>query len=169
MRLAFIHSCLEPARDGVGDYTRLLAAECARQGHPTCILALNDPFATAAELEGPIPELRLGPSLPWPERLRLARAFLDRFRPDRLSVQFVCYGWHPKGIAFGIGRRLRLDRTQLRLHRGCGIPERAIELRRIDLVEHAERVEHRHGTEVRSAPRVRRASLTRVVPVVELH
>lgn len=34
MRLAFICVSLEPGRDGVGDYTRSLAAECIRQGRP---------------------------------------------------------------------------------------------------------------------------------------
>ena len=113
MRIAFIHSCLEPGRDGVGDYTRLLAAECARQGHPACIVSLNDPFihgepSVSVHKENcqDAPCLRIGPGTPWPDRIRVARAFLNAFEPDRISLQFVCYGWHPKGIARGIGPRL---------------------------------------------------------------
>ena len=42
MKIAFITSCLEPGKDGVGDYTRSLAAESSRNGHEVCLLALND-------------------------------------------------------------------------------------------------------------------------------
>jgi len=119
MRIAFIHSCLEPGKDGVGDYTRLLAQECLNQGHPACLLSLNDPFVTGAPIESNdiVPMLRLGRHMPWPERIRKARAFLNVFQPDRISLQFVCYGWHPKGLAIGIGKRLQplIDGTPLHL------------------------------------------------------
>lgn len=119
MRIAFIHSCLEPGKDGVGDYTRLLAHEFLNQGHPACLLSLNDPFVTGAPIESNdiVPTLRLGRHTPWPERIRKARAFLNVFQPDRISLQFVCYGWHPKGLAVGIGKRLQplIDGTPLHL------------------------------------------------------
>jgi glycosyltransferase involved in cell wall biosynthesis len=44
MKLLFITGCLEPGKDGVGDYTRELAAECARRGHPVFLMSLNDPW-----------------------------------------------------------------------------------------------------------------------------
>ena len=50
MRIAFVATCLEPGRDGVGDYTTLLAAECARRGHAVMRIALNDALATAMEI-----------------------------------------------------------------------------------------------------------------------
>lgn len=42
MRITFLCSSLEPGRDGVGDYTRLLAEECVRQGHECSLIALHD-------------------------------------------------------------------------------------------------------------------------------
>ena len=119
MRIAFIHSGLEPGKDGVGDYTRLLAAECTRQGHPSCTLALNDSFVTAGPLEshGAVPCLRIGQREPWTTRTGRARTFLNAFKPDRISLQLVCYGWNPKGIAHGIGPMLAdlIGRTPLQM------------------------------------------------------
>jgi hypothetical protein len=47
MKLLFITGCLEPGKDGVGDYTRELAAECARRGHSIFLMSLNDPWIKA--------------------------------------------------------------------------------------------------------------------------
>jgi hypothetical protein len=41
MKLLFITGCLEPGKDGVGDYTRELATECARRGHAVFLISLN--------------------------------------------------------------------------------------------------------------------------------
>ena len=103
MKIAFLTSCLEPGRDGVGDYTTLLAAECARQGHSVCRVALNDPHVL---VQRGADCLRLGAMLPWAVRVEKARAFLARFAPDWVSVQFVCYGFHPRGTDARLAARL---------------------------------------------------------------
>ncbi len=94
MKIAFLTSCLAPGKDGVGDYTQLLAEECERLGHRCALLALNDKFAADESSPG----LRLSADRPWSERLAQARSFLEWFKPDAVSLQFVCYGYHPKGI-----------------------------------------------------------------------
>jgi hypothetical protein len=104
MAILFLTACLEPGKDGVGDYSRLLARECARLGQPCHLLALNDPqitqplesSETVAGLESRT--LRLPATLPWDERIRLSIAFRDRLGIDRVSLQFVCFAWHPKGL-----------------------------------------------------------------------
>ncbi len=104
MKIAFLTSGLEPGRDGAGDYTTSLADECARRGHSVCRLALNDRFAS----ESRAPHLlRLGSPLPWSRRVSLARNFLREFAPDFVSVQFVCYGFHPRGMGLAMPARLR--------------------------------------------------------------
>lgn len=112
MKIAFITSCLEPGRDGVGDYTRLLAEECVRQGHECCLLSLNDRFLTHScqsyllinRLK--IPLLRLPASTSWGNRTSCAKDFLNLFQPDWLSIQFVPYGFQSKGIVYGLSKRL---------------------------------------------------------------
>lgn len=105
MRIAFVTSCLEPECDGVGDYTTLLAEECGRRGHAVTRLALNDShIAEDTELTG-LP--RLPSAQPWPTRLSRARQWLDAFAPDFISLQFVNYGFHPRGFAIRTAARLR--------------------------------------------------------------
>ena len=128
MRIVFLCSSLEPGRDGVGDYTRLLARECVRQGHACALLALHDRHITAPIEEtipispspnggvssphsafgfSPIPMLRLPAAMPWPERVEKASAFRASFQPDWVSLQFVPYGFNDKGIITGLANRLQ--------------------------------------------------------------
>jgi len=103
-RIAFLCGCAEPARDGVGDYTALLAAECARRGNATLLVALNDPHVNgAAECEG---MLRLGAGMRWEERVEQARECARRFAPDVVSLQWVPYGFHQRGVPWGIEKGL---------------------------------------------------------------
>jgi hypothetical protein len=55
--------------------------------------------------------------LDWKERIQLARQFLDAFSPDWISLQFVPYGFHPKGLPFGLAGRLQrlIGKTPLHL------------------------------------------------------
>jgi len=109
MRILFLCSCLEPARDGVGDYTQSLADECTRQGHSCALIALNDRFVTEptesiATGKEKIPLLRLPSKLTWPQRIAQAVAFRSRFQPDWISLQFVPYGFNDKGIVLNLSR-----------------------------------------------------------------
>jgi len=105
MRIAFVTSCLEPECDGVGDYTTLLAEECARRGHVVARLALNDGRITETIETAAL--LRLPQALPWPTRLSHARRWLEAFAPDWVSLQFVNYGFHPRGFTGRTAVRLR--------------------------------------------------------------
>ena len=112
MKLALLCPSLEPGRDGVGDYTRGLAAELLAQGHQVRLLALNDKFVESAmegeQLAGaaPVRTLRLPENQEWDERIALAGAFLDAFQPDWVSLQFVCYGFQKKGFVYGLAKRM---------------------------------------------------------------
>ena len=103
MRIAFLTGCLEPGKDGVGDYTRHLAAECQRQGNVTCSLALNDSFVEASQPPADS-TLRLPSNQPWATRLKSAQSFLEGFNPAFISLQFVCYAYHPKGMVHDFGQ-----------------------------------------------------------------
>ena len=111
MRIAFLCGSLEPGRDGVGDYTRLLAAECIRQGHECRLIALNDCSDGGTEIqesEGVQVEcLRCPGSVPWKERFTQAKEVLSAFEPDCVSLQFVPYGFHPKGISWFLAGDLK--------------------------------------------------------------
>jgi glycosyltransferase involved in cell wall biosynthesis len=123
MVILFLTSSLEPGRDGVGDYTRRLTQACLRLGHSCCLMALNDPHVSApvetAEPAGGdrlIPTLRLPATMPWPERLKRAVEFRSRFQPDRISLQFVAYGFDRKGIVRNLDRHLAPITSGIALH-----------------------------------------------------
>jgi hypothetical protein len=99
-RIAFLCGCLERGCDGVGDYTALLAAECARRGYATLCVALNDPYTSGAVADDGL--LRLSAALPWRSRVKLAREAVERFRADTVSLQWVPYGFDARGVPWGI-------------------------------------------------------------------
>jgi hypothetical protein len=123
MKIAFICASAEPGRDGVGDYTRRLAAACAELGHHCLILALNDRHVntSSTELFGDTRTVcRWSTSLPWWVRIAAARDRISRFEPDWISWQMVGYGYQPKGIlgpeVMQLARELRAPRMHVMLH-----------------------------------------------------
>jgi hypothetical protein len=100
-KIAFLCGCAEPGRDGVGDYTARLAAECARRGLGVLRIALNDRYVSAPlEAEG---LLRLPAGVTWGAAVEAT----ERFAPDAVSMQWVPYSFHPRGLPWGIERPLR--------------------------------------------------------------
>lgn len=97
MRIAFVTGCLEPGRDGVGDYVRTLAAECARRGHEFRLLALAEPRAVAPRDE-PLPIRRQTLAETRADDGRSARTWLDAFAPEWTSLHFVPYAFDPRGL-----------------------------------------------------------------------
>jgi len=139
MRLAFIASCLEPGRDGVGDYARRLGGELQRRGHTVSLLALNDAFC-ADEIVDCTNEFRCSTSLPWRERIRRARSFLAKRNPEVLSLQFVSYGFHELGMPLGISRRLlavanRPAAWHVMLHELWTVPDHTLRKRLISAIQ----------------------------------
>ena len=112
MRIAFLCGSQEAGRDGVGDYTSGFAEELRHQGHEVIVIGLRDKFVsqvTSTERPvtgGSIQTLRLPSALPWPECIKQARQQLDRFDPEWVSLQFVCYTFHSKGLVPGLAGKL---------------------------------------------------------------
>jgi hypothetical protein len=50
------------------------------------------------------------------KKLVFAKAYIDDFDPDWLSLQFVIFGYHPKGLPFGLGRKLAILGEGMRWH-----------------------------------------------------
>lgn len=122
MKLTFICGSLEPGADGVGDYTRMLAGEISRRGHSCQLLALND-FKITSYADSIVTQdddgmsvVRLSPRLSWTVRLQEAQKAVDAFRPDWVSLQFVCFAFHQKGLIGRLGVRLLPLRENHRMH-----------------------------------------------------
>src|SRR5690606_39136088 len=104
--------CLEPGKDGVGDYTRRLAGELIRQDIPVGILSYNDMFVDDEVLEqqvsenSSIPCLRLSSAWHSSKRSEHAKRWIECHAPEWLSLQYVPYAFHKKGLPFGLGSQL---------------------------------------------------------------
>lgn len=107
MRIAFFCPCLEPGRDGVGDYMRLLAAECARQsGGENLLVSVNDgnlpsPEAMVEERQEGCRAIRTGPGPGWTERMGKIGPIVKDFSPDAVSFHYIPFGFHPRGLSHG--------------------------------------------------------------------
>lgn len=117
MKIALLCSSLAPGRDGVGDYTRQLAAACTARGHTCLLVSLRDPHPGNADEAD---TLRLPADQPPGVRLARLERTLAAFSPDQVSWQFVGYGYHPKGLVGAetraFARVLAPRRPQVMLH-----------------------------------------------------
>ena len=122
MRIAFLCGSQEAGRDGVGDYTSGLAEELRQQGHEVIVIGLRDKFVSQVTFTerhfagGSLQTLRFPAALPWSECIELAGQQLDRFDPEWVSLQFVCYTFHPKGLVHGLAGKLAPLLAERKLH-----------------------------------------------------
>ena len=113
MKIAFLCFSLEPGRDGVGDYTLRLVKELIGIGHHVYLIALKDRWIdelileTTGTSDSAYTILRI-PSL-WDEKkqFRIAKEHINKFDPDWISLQYVIFGFHPKGLPFGLSKKLK--------------------------------------------------------------
>ncbi len=112
MKIIFICSCLEPGKDGVGDYARRLAATIKTEGHEASIIALNDRFVKEniygyQSADGVnISTLRLSNKYSYGVRFAEARQWVKLQNPDWLSLQYVPFGFNNRGLPAGFAKRL---------------------------------------------------------------
>lgn len=110
MKLVFICGSLEPGRDGVGDYVRLLRSELLVQGHSVLLIAINDHYArgdhqvTGVVSDGDL--FRFSNVLHHPEELLACKRILTKFDADLLSLQYVPFSFHSKGLSTQLVSRL---------------------------------------------------------------
>lgn len=113
MKILFICGSMEPGRNGVGDYTRRLAAQLIKQGIEVSVIAYNDTFVKDITLihqerEGvSLPVLRIGSQQLTRRKLLYARKWLKKENPEWVSLQYVPYAFHKKGLPWNLARQLQ--------------------------------------------------------------
>jgi hypothetical protein len=106
MDILFICGCIEPGQDGVGDYTRRLAAELILQGHKTTIISLFDTKVESNRTEVQVSDgaeisvLRITSSAAMETRMLDAAKWVTKFNPSVISLQFVVFSFQKKGLPF---------------------------------------------------------------------
>ncbi|MCB4799000.1 glycosyltransferase family protein [Neotamlana laminarinivorans] len=122
MKITFICGSLEPGKDGVGDYTRRLCAELCNKEVEVSLLAFSDKHCNTVISEDLIINefkvscLRLPFALSIKERTKMAQSFVIKVNPNWVSLQFVPYAFHNKGLPFGLGKALKSVIGERNLH-----------------------------------------------------
>jgi hypothetical protein len=123
LKIIFLCGSLEAGKDGVGDYTRRLAGELIRQGHSCGIIAIMDKYVQERiEQEQQDSEqtnilvLRLPCVNGYKVNSIEAKEGLDVFNPDWVSLQYVPFSFHPKGLPFGFGTAMQQLTKGYNLH-----------------------------------------------------
>ena len=109
MRVVFICGSLEEGLDGVGDYVRHLAFQLVLLGHKVELVALNDRHIgdqIIQNLDLPFTIIRFGIQVSWERRMHFVIKKMHKISPDWISLQYVSFGFHNKGMPFFLPRRL---------------------------------------------------------------
>jgi len=113
MKILFICGSLEPGRDGVGDYIRRLSLEIIRHGHQVALTAINDRHVqevqkdTIESVYGKISIFRLPEIVREESKIPLLEKWITEQDPDWLSLQFVPFSFHRRGLIFGLAGKLK--------------------------------------------------------------
>jgi hypothetical protein len=112
MKITFICGSLEPGKDGVGDYTTNLAVELNRIGCETSIIAINDIhlpgllIVKEQVIKESVKILRIPSN--WPTKMRFSKAqeWINKVDPVWVSLQFVPFSFHRKGLPISLRNNL---------------------------------------------------------------
>lgn len=113
MSIIFICGSGEQGKDGVGDYTRLLACALTELGLVTAVLAINDKHIDAYAQEkvltsgGIVNVYRFPRVEKWTTKLNKAKKIIDELNPDWVSLQYVPFSFEDRGIPFGFPSRIK--------------------------------------------------------------
>ena len=92
----------------MGDYCRCLGRQFEDLGHTVQLVALNDHWISDAVSgsQGSLPTLRLSSASTLEERFVMVNERLRDFQPDLVSLHYVCYGFHHRGLPWRWNRVL---------------------------------------------------------------
>jgi len=111
-RILFICGTLAPGRDGVGDYTRALAAELGGMGQEVFLVATHDRVATdverSAQQQGDreVAVLRIPYGATNRQRMTELGQVVAEFSPAWISLQYVPYSYNNYGLPLPFARAL---------------------------------------------------------------
>lgn len=112
MNILFLCGSLEFQKDGVGDYSRKLAGELIKQGNVCQLVALMDKEVLTdtneiQEIDGVKMEvLRLPYENGFHQNIQSSKQWIDSFNPEWISLQYVPFSFHHKGMPFGFHNAL---------------------------------------------------------------
>jgi len=122
LKILFICGCLESGKDGVGDYTRVLARKLVEFDCVCTILSLNDTYVAHTSYENlefenhVITVIRIPSTKRTKERYKIAKDYILKSKVDLISLQFVPYSYQKKGLPISLLLFIRWIKKQHVLH-----------------------------------------------------
>jgi hypothetical protein len=122
LRLLFICGSLESGKDGVGDYTIRIAEELAQRGCYVSVIAMYDRYIDHITLYTQtvnltsINCLRIPHKISIKEKFKALLAFVHQHNPEWISLQYVPFSFHDKGIPFRLSYYLKQLNKQVQWH-----------------------------------------------------
>lgn len=113
MDIIFICGSFESGKDGVGDYVRTLSLELESLGHQCHIIALKDKFVTSVTHDTFLYKdnerqvLRIPFQNAYHQISELVRGWIKTINPDIISIQYVPFSFHHKGVSVGLPHFLK--------------------------------------------------------------
>lgn len=121
MNLVFLAGTLEPRLSGVADYILALSSKLTTLGIQCSCIAINDTLLPNASpilrsYDNGVSIIRIPSFLPWKTKFLLLEEELMYFKPDWISLQYVPYSFHPKGLSFRLPFYLWRIKKYARMH-----------------------------------------------------
>jgi hypothetical protein len=113
IKIVFLCGSADLGKNGVLDYTMLLAASLSENEQQVRVVILDDRsvesliFSTHVVNGINVPVLRLPSFMSTEHRFEYAATFIKDFNPDWISLQYVPFSFQKKGLPFGLGKKLR--------------------------------------------------------------
>jgi hypothetical protein len=110
-KIAFIVGSIESGKNGVGDYTRILAKDLMSENFEILIISINEPIKKPTNKKiDEIELLQIPSEYNYVSKIKLLKYHLDKFNPNWVSIQFVPFAFHKKGIPLLFFRKLTFIR-----------------------------------------------------------
>jgi len=99
----FIVGSLVEKKNGVADYVLNLSNALEKLGHQVAIISINDTkHITNNIIHESHTKVRISNNLPLKNKLNIINQIAEQFNPDWISLQFVSFAYHKKGLPLNL-------------------------------------------------------------------
>ena len=106
MKILFVLGSLEEKKNGVADYVLNLTDGLEKLGHETVIISINDykniNLKTEEINNTNNSRIRISSDNTIVKKKNIINQFIQTFKPDLISLQFVSFSYHQKGLPFNL-------------------------------------------------------------------
>lgn len=106
MKILFLLGSLEEKKNGVADYVINLTNSLENLGHEIAIISINDYQYITTQKDGLENRnnlrIRISSEITFIKKKHIINQFIQIYKPDLISLQFVSFSFHQKGLPFNL-------------------------------------------------------------------